>query len=370
MTRFRRAPAMLAGASLVCLLAGLLYLASQIRTIFSDQLKQEYAGLVLEAAGRADGARAMVDVWRQRPGERDAQAQADRQARTELADRLGALAALVNASPAAAPHVPASALMPDASLNATDGLLATVSAYWRAQRDADGADVRLRIAHVANVLIALAALLFSLLLSALGMYAKRNRQLAGESYEFEYAALHDPMTGLPNRRKLFAALDEAAAKLQAGSAHRKIAVLYVDLDGFKQVNDSLGHHAGDEFLIAVSRRFRESVRKADVVARIGGDEFAVLIQEFSAADELAEIARRLIACVVATDRQMGLGLVRATLAFATFPVPAAVNRPPAAAATTPWYRANGAARTGNGSGARPNGANVRRVCHPSVGSFA
>ncbi|WP_454827597.1 diguanylate cyclase domain-containing protein [Paraburkholderia xenovorans] len=317
--RFRRLPAVLAGASLICLLVGLLYLASQIRTIFSDQLKQEYAGLVLEAAGRADGARAMVDVWRQRPGERDAQAQADRQARTELADRLGALAALVNASPAAAPHVPASALKPDASLNATDALLATVSAYWRAQRDADGADVRLRIAHVANVLIALAALLFSLLLSALGMYAKRNRQLAGESYEFEYAALHDPMTGLPNRRKLFAALDEAAAKLQAGSAHRKIAVLYVDLDGFKQVNDSLGHHAGDEFLIAVSRRFRESVRKADVVTRIGGDEFAILIRAFSTADELAEIARRLIACVVATDGQMGIGLVRASIGIASFP---------------------------------------------------
>jgi diguanylate cyclase (GGDEF)-like protein len=319
MTRFRRAPAILAGASLVCLLAGLLYLASQIRTIFSDQLKQEYAGLVLEAAGRADSARAMVDVWRQRPGDREAQAQGYRQARAELADRLGALAALVNASPSAAPHMPGSALMADASLSETEALLATVSAYWRTQRDADGADIRLRIAHVANVLIALAALLFCLLLTALGMYAKRNRQLVGESYEFEYAALHDPLTTLPNRRQLFAVLDDAAANHQAGPAPRKIAVLYVDLDGFKQVNDSHGHRAGDEFLIAVSRRFRESVRKRDVVARIGGDEFAVLIHEFSTADELAEVARRLIACVVATDEQMGLGLVRASIGIASFP---------------------------------------------------
>lgn len=318
-TRFKRAPGVLAGASLVCLLAGLLYVALQVRTIFSDQLKQEYAGLVLEAAGRADSARAMVDAWQQRAGDRDAQVQGYRRARAELAERLGSLAALVNASPAAAPHMAAEALRPDASLNATDALLAAVSSYWRAQRDVNGADIRLRIGHVGNVLIALAALLSCLLLTALGMYAKRNRQLAGESYEFEYAALHDPLTALPNRRKLFSVLDELAVQRQAESATSKMAVLYVDLDGFKQVNDSHGHRAGDEFLVGVARRFRESVRKADVVARIGGDEFAILIREFSTADELAEVARRLIACVVATDEQMGLGLVRASIGIASFP---------------------------------------------------
>jgi diguanylate cyclase (GGDEF)-like protein len=319
MSRFRRVPAMLASASLLCLLVGLLYLALQIRTIFSDQLKQEYAGLVLEAAERAESARAMVEVWQQHSGDSQAQTQGYRHARIELADRLNSLAALVNASPSAAPRVPASALTPDASLTGTDALLATIPPYWRAQRDADGADVRLRIAHVANVLIALAALLFGMLLTALGMYAKRNRQLAGESHEFEYAALHDPMTGLPNRRKLFATLDEAAANLQAGPTDRNIAVLYVDLDGFKQVNDTLGHRVGDEFLIAVSHAFRASVRKADVVARIGGDEFAVLVREYSTAHELAEIARRLIACVVETDEQMGVGVVRASIGIASYP---------------------------------------------------
>ncbi|MFM0222581.1 GGDEF domain-containing protein [Paraburkholderia dipogonis] len=325
MSRFRRAPAVLAGASLLCLLVGLLYLALQIRTIFSDQLKQEYAGLVLEAAERAESARAMVGVWQQHAGDGQTQTQAQiqtqgyRHARIELAERLKSLAALVNASPAAAPPVPPSALTADASLIGTDALLATISPYWRAQRDADGADVRLRVAHVANVLIALAALLFCMLLTALGMYAKRNRQLVGESHEFEYAALHDPMTGLPNRRKLFATLDEAAANLQAGPTARNIAVLYVDLDGFKQVNDMLGHRVGDDFLIAVSRAFRESVRKVDVVARIGGDEFAVLVREYSTAPELAEIAQRLIACVVETDEQMGIGVVRASIGIASYP---------------------------------------------------
>ncbi|CAE6834756.1 hypothetical protein R69927_01290 [Paraburkholderia domus] len=317
--RFRPGPAPIAAAALICLLIGLLYLAQQIRTIFSDQLKQEYAGLVLEAVERAEGARSLVGVWQQLPDATETRAAGYRHARTELAHRLASLAALVNASPSAAPHLPPSLLTADADLPDTDALLSTVSAYWRAQRDADSADVRLRIAHVARTLIALAALLFCMLITALGMYAKRNRLLAGQSHEFEYAALHDPMTGLSNRRKLFAALEEAATKSSVSAAPHKIAVLYVDLDGFKQVNDSLGHRVGDQFLIAVSKRFRESVRKGDVVARIGGDEFAVLVREFSTNAELGEIARRLIACVVQTDKDIGVGLVRASIGIASFP---------------------------------------------------
>jgi diguanylate cyclase (GGDEF)-like protein len=98
-----------------------------------------------------------------------------------------------------------------------------------------------------------------------------------------------------------------------------MAVLYVDLDGFKKVNDSRGHRVGDEFLVAVSRRFRESVRKEDVVARIGGDEFAVLVQEFAEQEELRQIAQRLIACVARTDEQMGMGMVRASIGIASYP---------------------------------------------------
>ncbi|WP_121310609.1 GGDEF domain-containing protein [Paraburkholderia sp. BL17N1] len=356
MSPFRRAPAMLAGASLLCLLVGLLYLALQIRTIFSDQLKQEYAGLVLEAAERAESARAIVDVWQQhaqqQAGDSQAQTQGYRHARIELADRLKSLAALVNASPSAAPRMPPSALAPDASLNGTDALLATIQSYWRAQRDADGADVRLRIAHVANVLIALAALLFCMLLTALGMYAKRNRQLAGESHEFEYAALHDSLTGLPNRRNLFATLDDVAAHLHAGPTSRQIAVLYVDLDGFKQVNDTLGHRVGDEFLVAVSRSFRESVRKGDIVARIGGDEFAVLIREYSTADELAEIAQRLITCVVETDAEMGIGVVRASIGIASYPDPVSDYQRLVAAADDAMYHVKRGGKDGYAFAAR------------------
>lgn len=336
--RFRLGPAVIAAAALGCLLIGLLYLALQIRTIFSDQLKQEYAGLVLEAVERAESARSLVGIWQQLPDTTEAKAAGYRHARTELAHRLVSLAALVEASPSAAPRLPPSLLTPDADLRDTDAVLSTVSAWWRAQRDADSADVRVRIAHVARTLIASAALLFCMVITALGMYAKRNRLLAGRSHEFEWAALHDAMTGLPNRRKLFAALEEAATKPPALMEPYKIAVLYVDLDGFKQVNDSLGHRVGDEFLIAVSKRFRESVRKVDVVARIGGDEFAVLVREFSTNAELGEIARRLIACVVQTDKEIGIGLVRASIGIASFPDPVDDYRRLVAAADKAMYQ--------------------------------
>ncbi|SIT47354.1 Diguanylate cyclase [Paraburkholderia ribeironis] len=317
--RFRPGPATIGIASLLCLLIGLLYLALQIRTIFSDQLKQEYAELVLEAAARAESARELVGVWQQMRADDAAAAPGYRHARAELARRIAALAALVNASPSTAPRIPPAMLTADASLADTDALLRDVSAYWRAQRDADSADVRVRVTRVARTLIALAALLFCMLITALGMYARRHRQLAGQSGEFEHASLHDSMTGLPNRRKLLATLEAAATKPASDSTARQIAVLYVDLDGFKQVNDSFGHRTGDDFLIAVATCFRVSLRKADLVARIGGDEFAVLVGAFSSESELADIAQRLMACVSHVDEQMGIGFVRASIGIASFP---------------------------------------------------
>jgi diguanylate cyclase (GGDEF)-like protein len=351
--RFRPGPTTVTIASLLCLLAGLLYLATQIRTVFSDQLRQEYAGLVLEAVERAESAGGQVRIWQQMPAASPASETGYAHARTELARRLASLAALVNASPSTSPQMPVSALSAEASLDDTETLLRSASAYWRAQRDADSADVRVRTAHVARMLIALAALLFCMLITALGMYAKRNRQLAGQSHEFEHASLHDPMTGLPNRRKFFATLEEAATNPATGAPMRGIAVLYIDLDGFKQVNDSLGHRAGDEFLMAVSTRFRESVRTVDVVARIGGDEFVVLVRAFSTEAQLAEIARRLIACVIHTDEQMGIGLVRASIGIASFPDPVDDYRRLVAAADDAMYQVKRSGKNGYAFVTRP-----------------
>ncbi|MCC8400364.1 GGDEF domain-containing protein [Paraburkholderia sp. MMS20-SJTN17] len=339
--RLRLGPASIAVAALLFLLFGLLYVAIQIRTVFSDQLKQEYAGLVLEAAARVDSAREQLAVWQRMadsPASRDAAfVPAYEAARAEFSRRFASLVALVNASPSPAPPIaPMSATQVTPEAVAT--VLASVTAYWRAQRDASSADVRLRVAHVARTLIALAALLFCLLITALGMYAKRNLQLAGQSHEFEHASLHDSLTGLSNRRKLLAALEAAAKSARTAMVEQRLAVLYIDLDGFKQVNDLFGHRAGDEFLAAVSARFRASVRRGDLVARIGGDEFAVLVRNFAGDEELAEIARRLIACVVDTDAQLGTGRVRASVGIASYPDDVDDHRRLVAAADAAMYR--------------------------------
>jgi diguanylate cyclase (GGDEF)-like protein/PAS domain S-box-containing protein len=90
-------------------------------------------------------------------------------------------------------------------------------------------------------------------------------------------AFHDSLTGLPNRVSFLDLLDRAIAR--AGPERRQLALLYLDLDHFKPVNDALGHAAGDQLLIAVAERLRAAVRKTDTVARLGGDEFAVLLTD-------------------------------------------------------------------------------------------
>jgi diguanylate cyclase (GGDEF)-like protein len=106
-----------------------------------------------------------------------------------------------------------------------------------------------------------------------------------------YQALHDPLTDLPNRR-LFEA--ELARALPPESL---LAVLFIDLDGFKQVNDTYGHDVGDDLLVQVSQRMQFCLRETDTLARIGGDEFTVLLDPVEHLSEAMQVAERIISVI-------------------------------------------------------------------------
>ncbi len=107
-----------------------------------------------------------------------------------------------------------------------------------------------------------------------------------------HLAYHDSLTGLPNR--IFFRERLAAALAQARRHERRLALLMMDLDGFKQVNDTLGHAAGDQLLAQVGQRLSSLVRQEDLVARMGGDEFVVLLTEIREAEDAGLVARRIV----------------------------------------------------------------------------
>ena len=121
------------------------------------------------------------------------------------------------------------------------------------------------------------------------------KELEQYSLAQEYLALHDPLTGLPNRRLLSDRLSFAIAH-----AHRNkgaMAVMYLDLDGFKQINDTLGHDAGDTLLRAVATRLVAAVRQEDTVARLGGDEFVIVLCDLDHPDSVAKLVSKVIQAV-------------------------------------------------------------------------
>lgn len=110
-----------------------------------------------------------------------------------------------------------------------------------------------------------------------------------------HLATHDSLTGLFNRRHFMEAIDQALLRNQRSSRH--VGVVYVDLDGFKGVNDRAGHAMGDRVLSAVGARLRHAVRSADLVARIGGDEFAVLCEGLGEEEQAEVVASRIAAAL-------------------------------------------------------------------------
>jgi diguanylate cyclase (GGDEF)-like protein/PAS domain S-box-containing protein len=111
--------------------------------------------------------------------------------------------------------------------------------------------------------------------------------------QLRHLALHDPLTGLPNRALLMDRLALAFEHTRRYPDHR-YAVLYLDLDRFKVINDSLGHLAGDQLLVGVARRLSEDLRAVDTIARLGGDEFAILINGIVDTRDALHIAERIL----------------------------------------------------------------------------
>jgi diguanylate cyclase (GGDEF)-like protein/PAS domain S-box-containing protein len=122
--------------------------------------------------------------------------------------------------------------------------------------------------------------------------SESDRQLRLREQHLEHIAHHDALTGLPNRRLLTDRLSQAIA--EAKCSGQMLAVLYFDLDGFKPINDNHGHESGDRVLIDISQRLSEAVHKGDTVARIGGDEFVVLVVGISDVGECDAMIRRLL----------------------------------------------------------------------------
>lgn len=111
----------------------------------------------------------------------------------------------------------------------------------------------------------------------------------------EYHAFHDALTDLPNRALLLDRIEQAAR--HAKREHKLIAVLFLDLDNFKHINDSFGHSVGDTVLVTVASRFKQLLRADDTVSRLGGDEFTILVSEFKNIDDVNKIATKLLAVV-------------------------------------------------------------------------
>jgi diguanylate cyclase (GGDEF)-like protein len=143
-------------------------------------------------------------------------------------------------------------------------------------------------------------------------------QLGSKNAQLQQMAFYDQLTGLPNRA-LFTDLVQREM-LQAHRSHQQFGIFFLDLDRFKAVNDSMGHAAGDELLIEVARRLRDTLREVDVVCRQSGDEFLVMVRDIDHWESLGEMAQRVLR-VVEEPVQLGNTSVRisASIGIALFP---------------------------------------------------
>ncbi|MGF6300553.1 MULTISPECIES: GGDEF domain-containing protein [Paraburkholderia] len=162
-----------------------------------------------------------------------------------------------------------------------------------------------------TVLVGTLALL-GFLTSSLSISLKRaNRQL-------HYLGTHDALTNLPNRQQLSLRIAQAVA--ESARSESPFAVLFVDLDGFKSINDSLGHRVGDDLLQVCAERLRHDLRHTDMVARLGGDEFVIVVDDVVDASSAAAVANAVLRRLSQEIVVNGLPLrVSASIGIAIYP---------------------------------------------------
>ena len=167
-------------------------------------------------------------------------------------------------------------------------------------------------------LFGLGGMLF--LFGAFGLWPLAEMQVKRRIYQEQLVTMahFDALTGLPNRTLFFDRIHQAIHL--AIRYERLCALLYIDLDGFKSVNDTLGHDAGDELLIEAGRRMEVCCRASDTVARLGGDEFIVLLSEVAAADGADTLAQQILQAFVAPfELKKGQVVVGASIGISVFP---------------------------------------------------
>ena len=145
---------------------------------------------------------------------------------------------------------------------------------------------------------------FITFVSFMSGFSYRQRQLAAENAAIRFQALHDELTGLPNRKQFEEFLTETLSALEADSDH-KAALFMLDLDGFKAVNDTLGHPVGDGLLRACAKRLKASLRGGDLLARLSGDEFVIVVPRVVDPAMLAPLAERVLALLSSPFRVDG-----------------------------------------------------------------
>ncbi len=149
--------------------------------------------------------------------------------------------------------------------------------------------------------------------------SQSNQELRESQTRLYYLANHDPLTGLPNRQLFQEKLQQSIEWAASGS--RMVALLFIDLDGFKQVNDSLGHSVGDQLLKSVAKRLIASLRASDTVARLGGDEFTVILTTVPGQPEVERVAQKMIATLALPYSFDGqLVQVSASVGIAIYPI--------------------------------------------------